>query len=295
VLQQQTILLTRTIEGKLIHGLKGYRKLEEDGEGLTSLPTSAPTGAPTSPAPATGGPTTSPPTSAPSIQNNGVAIGFSFGSANTSASVSSTGGGMGSAFGTSHSQGYSSSFVEIPSGATAMTNNSAPVSAQADASVDGDDQSPSSDYSNEQNSIFEASISVTNGTIYSINTTAVEDLVAVPFLEIFGGFGAAFGGANPDESTSDTSLPGEDASDGGTSDTETIKEAPFVEIFGGFGAFYGGANPDEPTFDTSISAEDASDSGTSDTETKVEEESNNATASTSHSEGGYYGSFGASP
>jgi hypothetical protein len=321
---QQGISLTWTIEGRLIRGLKGYRKLEENGEESISLPTSVPTSASTSPAAATDGPPTSLPTITPSTPNNGVAIGFAFGSANTSASVSSTGGGSGSASGTSNSMGYSSSFVEISSGAQAMTNSSGLGTAQAYASVDGDDQSPSSDYSNMYNSSYEASISLIGDTINSINTTAVEDLPAVPFSEIFGGFGTFYGGANPYESTSDTPLSGENASDVGTSDTETKVEeesnaaetyVPFLEIFGGFGAFYGGANPDKSTSDTSmISGEDASDGGTSDTKTIVEEESDNATSSTventdvesipdahgygyqsAHSDGGYYGSFGAGP
>jgi hypothetical protein len=291
VLQQQGISFTWTTEGELVHGLKGYRKLEGNGEGSTSPPTSAPTGGPTSPAP-TSGPT-SPPTSAPSIPNNGVAIGGAFGTGSASASVSSTG-GRGGAFGRSENQGYSSSFAEKPSGAKAMTDSSGRGTAQTDASVNVVDQTLSSGYSNVQNSGYAASVSVTGDTINPIDTV-LEDLTAefskdVPFFGLFGGFGAILVGADPDDSTSDTSISGEDASNGndGTSDTETIE----VESA------------------TAGTVDDASDGGTSNTE--IMEEESSATAGTventdeesepvasgyqrSQSEGGYYGSFGASP
>jgi hypothetical protein len=152
--------------------------------------------------------------------------------------VSSTG-GSGSAFGNSDSKGYSSSYAEKPSGAKAMTDSSGSGTAQTDASVNTSDQSPSSAYSNVQNSGYGASISVTGDTTIPLDTV-LEDLTAetskdVPFFGLFGGyggFGAILVSADPDDSTSDSSVSGEDASDGvsgenasdgSTSDTETIE------------------------------------------------------------------------
>lgn len=262
-MQQQGISFTWATEGELIqgeffHGLKGYRKLEANGEGLTSPPTSAPTYGPTNP-----------PTSAPSIPNNGVAIGGAFGNGSASASVTSTG-GRGSAYGKSDSQGVSSSFAEKPSGAKATTDSSGRGTAQTDASVNAGDQSPSSSYSNVQNSGYGASVSVTGDTINPIDTV-LEDLIAetskdVPFYGLFGGFGAILVGADPDDSTSDTdtSISGEDTSDGGTSGTEIIEE------------------------ESSVTAGTVED---------IDEESKPVARGyqSSQSEKGYYGSFSASP
>lgn len=257
VLQQQGTSFTWATEGKLIKGLKGSRKLEDNGNGSTSLPTSAPTS----------GPTTSPPTSAPSIPNNGIAIGGAFGDSSASASVFSTG-GRGGAFGRSETVGSSQSFAEKPSGAKANTESSGRGSAQTDASVDVVDQTPSSGYGNAQNSGYAASVSVTGDTLNSIDTV-VEDLTAeiskdIPFFGLFGGFGAILVGTDPDDSTSDSSVSGEDASDGGTSDTVTVE-----------GDSNAAASTAENKDDESIPVA--------------------SVYQRSQSEGGYYGSFGASP
>jgi hypothetical protein len=184
-----------------------------------------------------------------------------------------------------------------------MTDSSGRGTAQTDASVNNGDQSTSSGYSNVQNSGYGASVSVTGDTINPIDTV-LEDLISetskdIPFFGLFGGFGAILVGAAPDDSTSDTSISGEDAFDGSTSDKEIIEEESF-------GAILVGAAPDDSTSGTSISGEDDS----SDTE-PIQEESS-ATAGTVEntveeskpvargyqgfqSEGGYFGSFGASP
>jgi hypothetical protein len=260
-------------EGELVHGLKGYRKLQGNGEGSTSPSTSAPNGGPTSP-----------PTSAPSIPNNGVALGGAFGTASASASVYSTG-GMGSAFGRSNTQGSSSSFAETPSGAKAMTDSSGRGTATTDASVNAVDQSPTSGYGNVQNSGYGASVSVTSDTIDPLELDAVlEDLTAetskdVPFFELFGGFGAIIAGTVPDDSTSDTSISGEDASDGGTSDTELIEEESSAT--------------DGGTSDTEILEQDST--ATAGTVENTDEESTPVARGyqSSQTEGGY-GSFGGS-
>jgi hypothetical protein len=238
LLQQQRVsFIWTTPESKLIHrGLKGYRKLEETGDGSTTLTTLAPTSAPTSQAP-TRGPTNAP-TSAPSIPNVAVAIGGAFGTGWASAGVSSAG-GTGKSFSNSNSRGFSSSFARKPSGAEVMTDSTGRGTAQTDASVNVVDETFTAGYSNVQNYGYGASISV-NGDHSNYNLGAVvETLTAepskeMPFFGLFsGGFGAIIAiltsdpdasTSDPDVTTSDTSISGEEASVAGTSDKEKVKK-----------------------------------------------------------------------
>jgi hypothetical protein len=251
VLQHHGISFTWATEGKLIHGLKGFRKLQDENTGSNN---DVVIGG------AFGGEYTG--------SYNGIAIGGAFGNGFASANVVSTG-GRGGAFGNADTKGSSSSNAEKPSGEKVMTDSYGRGPAEASASVNSVDETFSSGYGNVQNSGYGASVSVTGDTPNSVDDV-VEDLTAetskdIPFFGIFGGFGKILKGGSPDESTSVTSIPEEDAS-GGTSDTETvIVEGDSSETVG--------------------TAENTEEEGM-----PVASESRSP-----QSDGGYYGSFGASP
>jgi hypothetical protein len=293
VLQQHGISTTWATEGKLSHGLRGFRKLQafevveeipQDDVNIEVVEEIAQDDENTD-------------------SEYGVALGGAFGNGFATASVSSTGDQVGFASGSGRTQGYSNSFVEKPSGdVTSETESSGSGNALAKAKVTAADKNTTSSSSDVQNSGFGLSVSVTGDdeTIDSFDLdSAVEALTAetskdIPFFELFGGsgtfggFGAIFDvdGPGPDDSTSSASTPDIDASifdvDGpGPDDSSSSASTPEDDASGGG---TGATNTVEVDSDE-----------TADTVENTDEESAPVTSQPRSTAGGFYGSFGSGP